>query len=253
MQLPGRVAVITGAGRGIGAAAAAQFVQRGARVALIDLSLEELTESIHVRGWSDSQARAYACDVSDEPAVTATFARIAEDFDSLDILFNNAGITRDALLLKVENGKVTRRMSLEQWQRVVDVNLTGVFLCGREAAAHMVQFGKGGVIINVSSLSREGNVGQTNYSATKAGVAAMTVVWAKELARYGVRAGSIAPGMTRTEMTAALKPELIENASKAIPLRRFAEVEEIVQAAVFITENDYFTGRCIEVDGGLRF
>jgi 3-oxoacyl-[acyl-carrier protein] reductase len=223
------------------------------RTSRIDLSLEDLNQLIRAKGWSESQARAYACDVSNESAVTATFAQIAADFGALDILFNNAGITRDALLLKVENGRVTRRMSLEQWQRVIDVNLTGVFLCGREAAAHMVQFGNGGVIINVSSVSREGNVGQSNYTAAKAGVAAMTVVWAKELARYGIRTGAIAPGMVRTEMTAALKPELIESVSRAIPLRRFGDVQEIVHAAVFIAENDYFTGRCIQVDGGLRF
>jgi 3-oxoacyl-[acyl-carrier protein] reductase len=253
MQLAGRVAVVTGAGRGIGAAAAAKFVSLGARVAAIDLSLDDLSRTIRDAGWSQSQARAYSCDVSDEAAVGETFARIAADFGALDILFNNAGITRDALLLKVDDGKVVRRMSLEQWQRVIDVNLTGVFLCGREAATHMVQFAKGGVLINVSSISRVGNVGQTNYTAAKAGVAAMTVVWAKELARYGIRAGSIAPGMTRTEMTASMKPEALENLARAIPLRRCAEVEEIVHAAVFIAENEYFSGRCIEVDGGLRF
>jgi 3-oxoacyl-[acyl-carrier protein] reductase len=253
MQLAGRVAVLTGAGRGIGAAAAEGFVARGAKVALIDLSLEQMHERIREKGWPESQVRTYTCDVSAESAVVSTFARIAADFGALDILFNNAGITRDALLLKVENGTVVRRMSLEQWQRVIDVNLTGVFLCGREAATHMAQLGKGGVIINVSSISRDGNVGQSNYSAAKAGVSAMTVTWAKELARYGIRAGCIAPGMTRTEMTALMKPEMLESVSRIIPLRRFAAVEEIVSAAIFIAENDYFTGRCIEVDGGLRF
>lgn len=253
MQFSGSVVVVTGAARGIGAAAAVEFLSRGARVALIDLSLDSLNESLRDQPWPDTQAHLYACDVSNEAAVVATFARIASDFGAVDVLFNNAGITRDALLLKAENGRVTRRMSLEQWQRVIDVNLTGVFLCGREAATHMVQFGKGGVIVNVSSISRAGNVGQTNYSAAKAGVAAMTVVWSRELARHGIRAGCIAPGMTRTEMVADMKPEALAKLAQAIPLQRCAQAEEIVRAAVFIVENDYFTGRCIEVDGGLRF
>jgi 3-oxoacyl-[acyl-carrier protein] reductase len=135
---------------------------------------------------------------------------------------------------------------------VVNVNLTGVFLCGREAAARMVKFGQGGVIINISSISRHGNVGQTNYAATKAGVAAMTVVWAKELARYGIRAGAIAPGFTATEILSSMRPEVLQRVIAPVPLRRLGEPAEIAHAALFIVENDFFTGRCIDLDGGLR-
>jgi 3-oxoacyl-[acyl-carrier protein] reductase len=116
----------------------------------------------------------------------------------------------------------------------------------------MIALGSGGVIINVSSISRGGNAGQTNYSAAKAGVDAMTVVWAKELSRYGIRTGAVAPGFTRTEILDSMKPEMIERALAAAPLRRMAEPSEIAQAAIFIAENDYFSGRVIEVDGALR-
>jgi 3-oxoacyl-[acyl-carrier protein] reductase len=154
--------------------------------------------------------------------------------------------------VKTQDGKVTGKMSLDQWQAVIDVNLTGVFLGAREAAARMINLGQGGVIISTSSISRAGNMGQTNYSAAKAGVAAMTVVWAKELARYGIRAAAIAPGFTRTDILDAMKPEMIERMVAAVPLKRMAEPNEIAQAAIFIAENDYFSGRVLELDGAQR-
>jgi 3-oxoacyl-[acyl-carrier protein] reductase len=154
--------------------------------------------------------------------------------------------------VKVQDGKVVGKMSLDQWRAVIDVNLTGVFLGAREAAARMIALGNGGVIISTSSISRAGNMGQTNYSAAKAGVAAMTVVWAKELARFGIRAGAVAPGFTRTGILSAMKPEMIERAVSAVPLRRMAEPAEMAHAAIFIAENDYFSGRVVEVDGGQR-
>jgi 3-oxoacyl-[acyl-carrier protein] reductase len=132
------------------------------------------------------------------------------------------------------------------------VNLTGVFLGGREAAARMVALGSGGVIISTSSISRAGNIGQSNYAATKAGVVALTTTWAKELGRFGIRTGAIAPGFTRTEILATMKPELIERALAGVPIKRMAEVAEMAHAAVFIAENDYFSGRVVELDGGQR-
>jgi 3-oxoacyl-[acyl-carrier protein] reductase len=178
---------------------------------------------------------------------------VVQDFGRLDVMINNAGITKDALLVKTQDGKVSGKMSLDQWQAVIDVNLTGVFLGAREAAARMINLGHGGgVIISTSSISRAGNMGQTNYSAAKAGVAAMTVVWAKELARHGIRAAAIAPGFTRTDILDAMKPEMIERMVAAVPLKRMAEPAEIAQAAVFIAENDYFSGRVLELDGAQR-
>jgi 3-oxoacyl-[acyl-carrier protein] reductase len=190
--------------------------------------------------------------VTREDQVVAAFDAIVRDFDRFDVVINNAGITKDGLLVKVKEGEIVGKMSMDQWNAVVGVNLTGVFLCGREAAERMIRTGDGGVIVNISSISREGNIGQTNYSATKAGVAAMTVVWAKELARYGIRAGAIAPGYTRTDILAAMKPEVLEKVIAPVPIKRLGEASEIAQTALFIVANDFFTGRTIEVDGGLR-
>jgi 3-oxoacyl-[acyl-carrier protein] reductase len=252
MQLNDKVVVVTGAARGIGQAIAVAFAGRGARLALIDRSATDLNATAERCAKLGASTASYECDVASESMVIETFDRIASSAGRLDVLVNNAGITRDALLVKVDNGKVVRTMSLDQWRAVIDVNLTGVFLCGREAASHMIELGNGGVIVNISSISKCGNAGQTNYSAAKAGVAAMTVVWAKELARYKIRAGSIAPGMTRTEMVASMKTEALDKMMRSVPLGRTAEVEEIASAAVFIAENDFFSGRTIELDGGMR-
>jgi 3-oxoacyl-[acyl-carrier protein] reductase len=252
MILTDKLVTITGAGRGIGRATALAFAERGANLALLDLNAEALDETRRLCEAQGRQARTYICNVTQEGAVIAALDRVVADFGRLDVMINNAGITRDALLVKFQDGKCISKMSLEQWQAVLDVNLTGVFLCGREAAERMIQLGHGGVIVNISSISRAGNIGQSNYSAAKAGVAALTVVWAKELARYGIRTGAIAPGFTRTDILEAMKPEMIERAISSVPLRRMAEPAEIAHAAVFIAENDYFSGRVIEVDGGQR-
>src|SRR4029077_7017529 len=154
---------------------------------------------------------------------------------------------------KVKNSQVVGKLTLAQWQAVIDTNLTGVFLCAREAAERMISHNVRGVIVNVSSISRAGNAGQTNYSAAKAGVAAMTVVWAKELARYGIRVGAIAPGFTRTPMVEEMSTEILMKVIAPVPLGRLAEPSEISHAVSFLFENDFFTGRCLEIDGGLRF
>jgi 3-oxoacyl-[acyl-carrier protein] reductase len=159
---------------------------------------------------------------------------------------------RDGMLLKVKEGKIVSKMPLEQFQSVLDVNVTGTFLCSREAAAQMVETKSKGVIVNISSVSRAGNAGQTNYSASKAAVATMTVSWSKELARFGIRTGCIAPGLVETAMAAQMRPEMREMFIKSIPAQRLAEVEELAHAAKFIFENEYFTGRTLELDGGTR-
>jgi 3-oxoacyl-[acyl-carrier protein] reductase len=252
MQLGDKLVVVTGSGRGIGRAMALAFAQQRAHLALLDVDEAGLHETRTQCQACGVQATGYVCNVAREEQMTATFDAIVKDFGRLDVMINNAGITKDALLIKVHEGKVVGKMSLEQWQAVIDVNLTGVFLGGREAAARMIALGNGGVIISTSSLSRGGNIGQSNYSATKAGVAALTTVWAKELGRYGIRSGAIAPGFTRTEILSTVKPELIERALAGVPLGRLAEVAEMAHAAVFIAQNDYFSGRVLELDGGQR-
>ncbi len=252
MQLDKKVVVITGAARGIGRAMALAFAERGADIAALDRDAAALEEARAACEAAGARARAYVVDVTQEAQVVRTFDAIAADFKRFDVIINNAGITRDALLIKAKDKSIHSKMSLAQWQAVIDVNLTGVFLCGREGAERMIALGNGGLIINISSISREGNPGQTNYSAAKAGVAAMTVVWAKELARYGIRSAAIAPGFCATEILTAMKPEMLDRVKAAVPLRRLGEPAEIAATAVFIAENDFVTGRVFEVDGGLR-
>ena len=252
MQLNGKLAVITGGGRGIGRAMALAFAAKGAHIAAFDLNAADLDATVQGCKAFGVNAAGYVCNVTAEEAVGAALDKVVADFGRLDVMINNAGITKDALLVKVQDGKVVNKMSLQQWQAVIDVNLTGVFLGAREAAARMIALGNGGVIINTSSISRGGNIGQSNYSAAKAGVVAMTTVWAKELARQGIRVGAIAPGFTRTEILDAMKPEMVEKMVAAVPLKRMAEPAEMAHAAIFIAENDYFSGRVIEVDGAQR-
>lgn len=252
MNLADKLVSITGSGRGIGRAMAIAFAQRGANLALLDLNETELDRTRALCEEQGRTARAYVCNVTMEAEVAAALDAIVADFGRLDVMISNAGITKDAMLVKVQDGKCVGKMSLDQWQAVIDVNLTGVFLCGREAAERMIRLGNGGVIINTSSISRAGNMGQSNYAAAKAGVATLAVVWAKELARHGIRTGALAPGFTRTEILESMKPELIERAIASVPLHRMAEPAEIAHAAIFIVENDYFSGRVLEVDGGQR-
>lgn len=249
MQIKDRLFVITGGARGLGAAMARKLASHGAKLALFDMNEEQLQSTCEELG---DLARGYVVNVADEKSVEEGFQAVLDAQGTPDGLINNAGIIRDGLLIKAKDGKVTDKLSLRKWQSVIDVNLTGVFLCTREAAANMVETGTRGVIINISSISKSGNMGQTNYTAAKAGVAAMTVTWAKELARYGIRVASISPGFTNTEMVASMPEEALGKIKNVIPLRRLAEPEQMAETVRFIIENDYMTGRDIAVDGGLR-
>lgn len=252
MDLKDKVVVITGAGRGLGRGMAISFARKGANVAVVDLNEEDIAQTVAQCEELGVKAKGFKVNVSQEAEVEQLFSDVVAEFGTLSGVVNNAGITRDGLLIKAKDGNITK-MSAQQWQMVIDVNLTGVFLCAREAAAKMIELGvEEGVIVSISSLARHGSFGQTNYSAAKAGVVAMTEVWAKELSRYNIRTGAIAPGTINTDMIAAMKPEARDRLVSAVPLKRLGEAENIAQAATFIFENDYFTGRVVEVDGGLR-
>lgn len=251
MELKGKVVIVTGGGQGLGRAIAEFFANKGAKLALVDLNQERLDQAVESCKKAGVEARSYICNVADEAQVIAMVDQVASDFGALNGIVNNAGILRDGLTIRVRDGEMSK-MSLENWQAVLNVNLTGVFLCAREVAAKMIELKQQGVIVNISSISRAGNMGQANYSAAKAAVAADTVVWAKEFARYGIRVGAVAPGFIETEMTAGMKPDALEKMCAGIPLRRMGKPYDIAHSVGYIFENDYFTGRILEVDGGLR-
>ena len=261
MNLEGKVVVITGGGRGLGRAFASELADKGANLALVDLNQDDLNATKEMALAKGVKVQTYVTNVAKEDEVVSLFDQIVKDFGQVDGLINNAGITRDGLIvrkkkIKDEAGNVTgeeiQKMSLQNWQLVIDVNLTGVFLCAREFFEKQLQLGGKGVCINISSISRNGNMGQTNYTATKAGVAEMTVTWAKEMAQHGVRCAAIAPGYINTEMVAAIREDVKQKIIDQVPIRRLGEPSEIARTAIFILENDYITGRVIEVDGGLR-
>jgi len=252
MKLENSVIAITGGGGGLGFAMARRFAAGGAKLALIDHNADLLASASKSLATLGAEVQTFATDITDEAQVEDTFKAIADHFGHLNGLVNNAGIIRDGLLVKIEDGKVIKKMSLDNWQMVINVNLMGVFLCGREAAGIMAVGHQPGCILNISSIAAKGNMGQTNYSATKAGVLAMTVTWAKELGKYGIRCAAIAPGFVSTPILEGMKQSALEKLIKRVPLERLAQPEEVAQAAQFIFENDYFTGRVLELDGGLR-
>ena len=252
MDINNKTIIVTGAARGLGRAIATHLASQGARIALIDLNMDDLEQTYQQITSEGGKATAYAGDVSSEKEVKATIKQVSDDFGPIHGLVNNAGILRDGLLVKAKEGKIIDTLSYEKWQSVINVNLTGVFLCGREVAASMVEHSAQGVIINIASISRAGNFGQSNYAAAKAGVVALTTTWARELARYGIRSAAIAPGMIETEMTGAMKPEAQAKMTSGIPAGRMGTVDEIARTVGFIFENDYFNGRVLALDGGLR-
>ncbi len=246
MKIQGKKVIITGGARGMGKQFAIDLQKLGASPYVLDIVKENLTELKRETGIPGD-----IIDVSKEAAVEEFFSEYTAKYGAPDILINNAGITADRLFIrKNDNGIV--KFPFADWQKVVDVNLTGVFLCAREAAYHMVENEVKGLIINISSLCRVGNIGQTNYAASKAGIDAMTVTWAKELSRYGIRSAAIAPGYVKTEMVQQIREDIIAKVINNIPVGRLGEMEDLSKALMFIIENEFFSGRVLEIDGGMR-
>lgn len=251
MDLKQSVIAITGAGQGLGQMMAITLAHEGTKLALLDVNeqaLESTQKQCHMMGV---KALCYPVDVTNETQVEQVFSDIVSDFGQLDGLINNAGVLRDGLLVKVKDGEMIK-MSLEQFNSVIDVNLIGTFLCGREAAAQMINTQRKGLIVNISSVARAGNIGQSNYAASKAAVATLAATWGKELARFGIRSVAIAPGVIKTAMTDQMKPEAKERLEKMIPVGRLGTSEEVANTVKFIFENEYINARVIEIDGGIH-
>jgi NAD(P)-dependent dehydrogenase (short-subunit alcohol dehydrogenase family) len=240
-RLEGKVAIITGAAAGIGEATARLFAAEGARLCLCDVTtdtLEELVASIKAAG---GQAIAVSCNVAEEEDVKKMVQATRDAFGALHILINNAGITRDAL---------TPRMTAEQWDLVMDVNLKGSWLCAKYALAKME---KGGRIVNTASIATLGNVGQSNYSASKMGVIGLTRTLALEYARRKIAVNAVAPGAIDTPMLAAVPEKVREQMIQRIPMGQAIPPIEIAKAHLFLASDDagFITGQCLFVDGGM--
>lgn len=253
MNIQGAKVLVTGGASGMGKNFTLNLARLGADVAFCDLNPDAVAATVAEADGLPGKVVGFIADVSREEDVVRLIKDAAEALGGLNGLVNNAGIFRDGLLIKPdkESGTV-KRMSLAQWNAVIAVDLTGPFLCAREFAAHCVETGtKPAVIVNLSSVSRHGNQGQSNYSAAKAGLVADTKLWSMELARYGIRVGAIAPGFIDTPILQGMRPEVLDGVLKGVPLRRAGTADEIFMAVKFIFECDYFTGRCVDVDGGL--
>jgi len=240
----GKVAVVTGAARGIGQAIAKRLAQEGADVAICDLQVEWLAETAGIVQGFGRKALPLAVDVGDSSAVNACINEVVKVFGKVDIMVNNAGITKDTLLV---------RMSDEDWDAVLRVNLKGTFLFSRAVAKHMMKQ-RGGAIVNIASISGIiGTAGQANYAASKAGVIALTKTTAHELAGRGVRANAIAPGFISSKMTDALSEDVRNQYLSQIPLGRFGTVNDIANAVVFLAseQSSYMTGQTLNVNGGM--
>lgn len=243
-KLFNKIAVITGGASGIGKATVKTFLDQGAKVAIWDISYDRAMQLKTELNRPDEDIKVYKVNAGDFQAVSEAALKTKQDFGRIDILVNNAGITKDSSLLK---------MTPEQWQQVIDINLTGVFNCTRAIAPFMVEQLSGRILNASSVVGKNGNFGQTNYAASKAGVIAMTQTWAKELGRKGITVNAVAPGFIATEMVQAMPPEVVQNMKSKVPSQRLGLPEEIGALYAFLASDDaaYINGATISIDGGI--
>lgn len=242
MRLKDKIAIVTGGSRGIGQAISELFAQEGATVIIVDLlpQGQKVADTINAKG---GKAEFHDVSVTDKSAIEDLFAALHAKFGSLDILINNAGITRDRTLEK---------MSEAEWDAVIDVNLKGVFLCAQAAAPYMKANKYGRIVSAASNVGLRGNFGQTNYAATKAGVIAMSKTWTLELGKYGITANAIAPGFTMTDMVDKIPEEHFAAIKESIPLKTVAQPIDIAYGYLYLASDEarFVSGICLTIDGG---
>ncbi len=242
-DLKDAVVIITGSGRGIGKGIAEVFADYGSKIVITDIDADTAKATAAEIAQKGVETLSYICDVSKYDQVEAMVADVAAKWGKIDILVNNAGITMDGMFL---------RMKPEQWQKVIDINLTGTYNC-TSAVVQVMRKAKKGAIINISSIAAGGNPGQANYSASKAGVIGFTKALGKELAPMGIRVNAIAPGFIQTAMTDKIPEKLREQMLQAIPMKRPGQPEDIAKAILFLASGlaSYITAQVIDVNGGL--
>lgn len=247
MNIQGSRVLITGAASGFGRSMALSFSALGAKVIALDIN----TDALEVLKRENSSIFSFVCDITNVTQVESVVVDIFEKFGGLEVLINNAGIMKNAPLINLLDRK-DKKHSVELWNKVVSVNQSAVFYMTRSCVEAMLNKRNKGVIINISSISAKGNIGQTAYSATKAAVEAMTIVWAKELGRFGIRSVAVAPGFMDTAGTAdALEEKMLSQWVEKTPLRRTGTIDEVVKTVQFIVENDFVNAEVINVNGGL--
>lgn len=250
MRMKDKIILITGGGAGIGKATALRFAEEGAKVVICDVN-EEAGKAVAAELGGEDHF--YKVNVADRAEVQAWVADVVEKFGRVDVLVNNAGIIRDGQMIKFKNGELVGQMSEENFDLVISVNLKGTFNCAQAVAPYMAKQG-GGVILNATSVvGLDGNFGQTNYVATKAGVIGMTKTWSRELGKLGIRVNAVAPGFTATEILITMPEKVIDGMKARTPLRRLGEPRDIANAYLFLASDEasFITGETLRVDGGI--